>query len=195
MKVIYYSLHSCVYQYTAVLAYVLVSGVELPDKPVEYKTSSTEMGGRTYEFKGAPKPRNGVAGPGTGSTEHHVHISIVLLAPLCRMDVLRLVRGPRKRGDEYAAPRNPKFTYAGWIIHHGKPGYKLPGEPLVRFEHGTLPMDALTTDNAMKIRAMLRKWGTDGMAKRFKMYTDLLERDAIKAKIERLQMSLEDNDA
>lgn len=148
--------------------FVLVSGVERPD--------ITEHPANQH-----------------GSKEHHLHVSIVLLAPLCRMDVLRLVRGPRKRGDEYAAPRNPKFTYAGWVIHHGKPGFKIDGEPLVRFEYGTLPMDALTTDNAMKIKAMLKKWGTDGMAKRFKMYTDLLERDIIKAKIERLQMSLEDN--
>jgi len=156
------------------LLYTLVSGVELPDKMQNPSTG----------IKGRPIP--------SGSTEHHVHVCVVLLAPLKRLDVLKMVRGPRKLGDEYAAPRNPKFTYAGWVIHHGKPGYKLEGEPLVRFESGTLPLDPLTTDSAMKIKDMLSKWGTDGTRLRFKMYTDLLERDRIKMKIEQLQMSLED---
>lgn len=156
------------------LLYVLVSGIERPDLKEDSK---------------------GVAINQHGSNENHVHVCIVLLAPLKRNDVLKMLRGPRKLGDEYAAPRNPKFTYAGWVIHHGKPGYKLDGEPLVRLESGTLPMDAITTDNAMKIRGLIRKWGTEGTRKRFREYTDLLERDVIKRKIEQLQMSLEDQDA
>ena len=162
------------------MLYVLVSGVERPD--LETGTEESLKAGW----------RNNC---GSGSKEHHVHLCIVLLAPLKRNDVLKMLRGPRKLGDEYAAPRNPKFTYAGWVIHHGKPGFKLEGEPLVRFEHGTLPMDAITTDNAMKIRGLLRKWGTDENRKRFGVYTEMLERDAIKRKIEQLQMSLEDQDA
>lgn len=157
------------------LLYVLVSGVEHPDKT---QNPSTGIKGRPIA---------------SGSDENHVHVCVVLLAPLTRIDVLKMVRGQRKLGDEYAAPRNPKFTYAGWVIHHGKPGYKLDGEPLVRYESGTLPMDPLTTDSAMKIKAMLSKWGTDGTRKRFKEYTDLLERDRIKMKIEQMQMLLEDN--
>lgn len=159
------------------LLYALVSGVEVPDTTDQVPPGYT---GSTPKFSPS------------GSHEHHVHLCIVLLAPLKRNDVLKMLRGPRKLGDEYAAPRNPKFTYAGWVIHHGKPMGKLEGEPLVRFEHGTLPMDALTTDNAMKIKMLLRKWGTEGTRSRFKMYNDLLERDVIKRKIEQLQMSLED---
>lgn len=150
------------------LLYVLVSGVERPDTIIEGVTN-----------------RN-------GSTEHHVHVCVVLLAPLKRGDVLKMLRGCRKLGDEYAMPRNPALTYAGWVIHHGKPGFKLDGEPSIRLESGTLPMDPLTTDNAMKIKSLLKKWGTDGTRKRFKQYTELLERDTIKRKIEQLQMSLED---
>lgn len=176
-------------------SYVLVSGIEHPDQAVEYRTKVVEVRSQSYEFKGSAKPRASVAGVGTGSEENHVHICVVLFVPLQRSDVLKLLRGPRKLGDEYAAPRNAKFTYAGWIIHHGKPGFKIEGEPLVRFEHGTLPMDPFTTDSAMKINGMLKKWGTDDMKQRFKGYTDLLSREAIKSKIEQLQMQLEDQSA
>lgn len=154
------------------MLFVLVSGVENPDKEC---TKNGEYGKH-------------------GSSEHHVHVCVVLFTPLRRRDVLELVRGPRKLGDEYAAPRNPKFTYAGWVIHHGKPGFKVAGEPLVRYEHGTLPLDPVTTDTAVKVSAILKKWGTDGTRKRFSMYTDLLKRDKIRSKIEQLQMSLEDHE-
>lgn len=153
------------------LLFVLVSGVELPDNEC---TKNGEHGKH-------------------GSSEHHVHLCLVLFTPVRRRDVLELVRGPRKLGDEYCAPRNPKFTYAGWVIHHGKPGFKIPGEPLVRFEHGTLPLDPVTTDTAVKVSAILKKWGTDGTRERFAMYTELLKRDKIRSKIEQLQMSLEDH--
>ena len=156
------------------LLFVLVSGVERPD---------------TEEQITAFGPVRSV----TLSKELHVHLCVVLLAPLKRIDVLKMLRGPRKLGDEYCAPRNPKFTYAGWLIHHSKSDSKVDGQSLVRFEHGTLPMDPLTTDSAMKIKSMQRKYGTDATAVRFKMYLDLLERDAIKRKIEQLQMSLEDH--
>lgn len=155
------------------LLFVLVSGVERPD---------TEGPGAFDDKK-----------KHSGSTEHHVHVCLVLFTPCRRRDVLELVRGPRKLGDEYAAPRNPKFTYAGWVIHHGKPGFKILGEPMVRFEHGTLPLDPVTTDTAVKVAAILKKWGTDGTRKRFAMYTELLKRDKIRSKIEQLQMSLEDH--
>lgn len=157
------------------ILFVLVSGVEVPDK--------NESPNKGIEWKPIP----------SGSTEHHVHVCLVLFTPLRRRDVLELVRGPRKLGDEYCAPRNPKFTYAGWVIHHGKPGFKVLGEPLVRFEHGTLPLDPVTTDTAVKVTAILKKWGTDGTRKRFNMYTELLKRDKIRSKIEQLQMSLEDH--
>ena len=159
--------------------FVLVSGVERPDHA--YNHDVNIHGEKHHTTKGSV------------STEHHVHVCVVLFTPVRRRDVLELVRGPRKLGDEYCAPRNPKFTYAGWVIHHGKPGFKIDGEPLVRFEHGTLPLDPVTTDTAVKVSAILKKWGTDGTRKRFAMYTELLKRDKIRSKIEQLQMSLEDH--
>lgn len=159
------------------LQYVLVSGVERPDS----------VSAAVNKF-GQASIRNG----GSVSTEHHVHLCVVLFKPSKRGDVLQLVRGTRKLADEYCAPRNPRFAYAGWIIHHGKPGFKIDGEPLIRYEFGTLPMDPFTEDTANKIKSLLKKWSTPEMEARFKGYTDLVTKASIKRKIEQLQMSLED---
>lgn len=139
------------------LSYILVSGVERPD------TVSDECN----KF-GVPSPR-----VSNMSNEHHVHVCVVLHKSGKRGDVLQLIRGTRKLGDEYCAPRNPKFAYAGWVIHHGKPGFKIDNEPLIRFEWGTLPMDAFTPDVATKIKGLLKKWGTPEMEERFKGYTNI----------------------
>lgn len=157
------------------IGYVLVSGVEQPDK-----MESPEG----VNWKPIP----------SGSKEHHVHVCLVLHVPLNRAGALKLVRGQRKLGDEYCAPRNPKFAYAGWVIHHSKPSFKIPGEPMIRYEYGTLPMDPFTTEWALKIDAILKKWGSPGMKNRFGVYTALLNKHKIKEKIEQLKMSLEDTD-
>lgn len=153
--------------------FALVSGVELPDTDFNNKDN---------------RPN------GSGSEQRHVHLCLVLLLPHKRADVLRMVRGPRKLGDEYATPRNPKFTYAGWVIHHAKPSYKVEGEQDIIYECGDLPMDAFTTDNALAVERMLKKWGSPRMFQRFKVYTDLLKKHKIQEKIECLQMELEDHD-
>lgn len=164
------------------LSFVLVSGVERPDN----MANTVGPNGKPFvEGKGS----------GTGSKEHHVHLCLVLFVPRQRADVLKLVRGPRKMGDEYCAPRNAKFPYAGWVIHHAKPSYKLDGEPDIRFERGMLPMDPFTSDWALKIKSLMTKWGTPAMEQRFKGYLDLLRKNKIQEKIEQLQMSLEDNNA
>lgn len=160
------------------LSYVLVSGIEHPDTAF---TKDTNVYGTKVHTTG-----------GSVSKQDHVHLCVVLFVPLQRADVLKMLRGPRKLGDEYATPRNAKFPYAGWVIHHAKPGFKIDGEPNIRFEHGTLPMDPFTTDWAMKIAGLMKKWGTPTMERRFKGYTDLLAKHKIKEKIEQLQMSLED---
>lgn len=130
------------------LSYVLVSGVERPDQ-------------------------NDIKPHAAGSTEHHVHLCVVLQRPCKRGEVLQLVRGTRKLGDEYCAPRNARFTYAGWVIHHAKHSFKLDGEPLIRFESGTLPLDPFTEAVATSIRGLLKKWGTPDLEQRFKGYTDI----------------------
>lgn len=151
--------------------FVLCSGIESPDKtlPETFTTASRSSG-------------------------EHVHLCVVLLEPKARPDVLTMLRGKRKVLDEYCAPRNPKFSYAGWVIHHAKPEYKLPGEPPIRFEHGTLPMDPITIEWALKIDGMLKKYGYDLMKRRFAPYTDLLQRHKTLEKVEGLLMSLEDRD-
>lgn len=153
------------------LSYVLVSGVELPDK---YASPDGKAG--------PPIP--------SGSTELHVHVCVVLQRPGKRGDVLQLLRGARKLGDEYCAPRTDRFTYAGWVIHHAKPTYKLDGEPGIRFERGDLPMDPFTEDAALKIKGLLSKWGTDELRARFKAYVDIpttrpVSKNEIQAKIDR----------
>lgn len=149
------------------IQYVLVSGVEKPD---------LESAGEH------------------GSKDVHVHIALVVQVPKNRTEVLRMVRGPRKMGDEYAAPRNNKFSYAGWIIHHSKPGFKLDGEPGIRYENGDIPMDPFTTEWALKIDAIMKKWGSDPMKKRFSGYTEMLRKNRIKERIEALQMQIQDED-
>ena len=163
--------------------FVLVSGVESPDlQPTQGCATKDQLGPWT-----GGKNQYGSAG-------EHVHVCLVLLEPKNRSDVLGMLRGKRKVLDEYAAPRNPKFSYAGWVIHHAKLDWKIPGEPGIRFEHGTLPMDPITTDWAVKIHGICKKWGSDVMRKRFKVYLDLVEKNKIMEKVERLMMSMEDQD-
>ena len=164
--------------------YVLVSGVEHPDIQPTHGCSTKEQLGPWNNGKNQ-----------YGSAGDHVHLCVVLLEPKQRQDVLRMLRGPRKMSDEYCTPRNPKFTYAGWVIHHSKSDWKIDGEPDVRFEHGTLPLDPITTDTAVEIKRILDKFGSDVMKRRFKAYTDMISKNKIMEKIERLQMQLNDEDA
>lgn len=167
------------------LLFALVSGVEVPDTLEVRQGCAQPDELATWKFKGNQY----------GSSETHVHLCVVLRAPLCRLDVLKLVRGPRKMGDEYCAPRNPRFTYAGWVIHHAKSDWKVDGEPSIRYEFGTLPMDPFTTDAAVAIVRLLKKYPSPAMEARFKGYAKLLEHDKIKSKIEQYTMLLEDHDA
>nr|QTE03424.1 MAG: replication-associated protein [Phoenicurus auroreus CRESS-DNA-virus sp.] len=153
--------------------FIAVSGIEKPDTDFPGKEGTVNQ---------------------YGSNGEHVHLCVVLLEPKVRADVLKLLRGPRKLGDEYCAPRNAKFSYAGWIIHHAKPEWKIPSEPPLRFEYGTLPMDPLTIEWALKISAVLKKYGYDLMRRRFRQYTELLTKHKTMEKIEGLLMTLEDQD-
>lgn len=160
------------------ILYVLISGIEEPDKVTAPDTG----------IKWRPSS--------SGSHGEHVHIALVLYVPRKRNEVLQLCRGARKlTDDEYCTPRNPKFTYAGWILHHTKPNNKVKGEPLVRYENGTCPMDPFTTDSAMAIKRMVDKFGSELITPRYTKYLELLTRDKIKQQIENLQMLLEDRSA
>lgn len=114
-----------------------------------------------------------VDGRAGASSENHIHLAIIMLSPSKRQDVLQLLRGKRKLGDEYCVPRNQKFTYAGWVAHHAKIDWKLEGEPGIRYEAGVLPMDAYNPDVAANVVKMVNKFGDEAMKERFKQYYDI----------------------
>nr|QTE03577.1 MAG: replication-associated protein [Tragopan caboti CRESS-DNA-virus sp.] len=112
--------------------------------------------------------------PSQGSDEVHVHVAIILEKPAKRGDVLQMLRGPRCIGinNEYAVPRNPKYTYAGWIAHHTKILSKLnPDGPLKLYEYGDLPMDSYDEETCWKVIRMIKKFGNEEMKQRFKSYS------------------------
>lgn len=116
-----------------IATYILVSGIEQPDD----------------------------ANITWGSKELHVHIALVVKNPITREQALKLIRGFPKRSEEYAVPRNQKFTYAGWYLHHTKMDSKLAKEPMIRYEYGTLPMDPDDMDTKIKVKRMFKKFGCD----------------------------------
>lgn len=121
-----------------------------------------------------------------GSEEIHIHVALVLKEPANRGDVLQLLRGPRSigLGNEYAVPRNPKFTYAGWIAHHTKVFTKINADgPYKLIEFGDLPMDAYDEETCWKVIRMIKKFGNDEMRKRFKSYSDKIDEYKLAAAI------------
>jgi hypothetical protein len=116
---------------TGPASYLLVSGIEQPDN----------------------------ADITWGSKELHVHIALVSEYPLRRDQALSLIRGNVATTEEYAVPRNTKYTYAGWYLHHTKLDWKLVNEPAIRFEYGTLPEDATDIDTKGKVQRMFKKFG------------------------------------
>lgn len=112
------------------------------------------------------------------STEDHVHIAVIMKKMSKREEVLDLMRGPRSLGPgkEYCVPRNPKFSYAGWVMHHTKKQYKInPDGPLQLYEHGDLPMDAYDEKTCWAVIRMINKFGNIKMKERFKSYQDKIE--------------------
>lgn len=96
-----------------------------------------------------------------GSKENHVHIALVFHYPLRRDQALAHCRGLLKKTDEYATPRNRKFTYAGWFLHHTKIDWKLASELPLRYEYGLLPADPLDEDTKKSVARMFNKFGKD----------------------------------
>lgn len=129
---------------------------------------------------GVEKPDINTPGPAKAN-EDHVHLAIIMLNPCKRKDVLQLCRGQRKRGDEYCVPRNPKFTYAGWVGHHAKIAWKLDGEPGIRYESGVLPMDAFTDEVAANVVKMIQKYAPE-LQERFNQYFELHHKGKLMAK-------------
>lgn len=113
-----------------------------------------------------------------GSKEDHVHVALVFLVPVCRATALKMCR-ETKVGDEYATPRNRKFTYAGWLAHHTKVAFKVDPESTLFYEYGTLPMDSYEEETCWKVLKILKKFGNPEIKLRFSSYYDAI--DAFKA--------------
>ena len=132
------------------LVYALVSGLEQPD----------------------------AADQSYGSRQIHCHIALIFKYHLRRDQVLAVCRGLVKKTEEYCTPRNKKFTYAGWYMHHAKLDWKLVKEPPVRLEIGVLPEDDSTEYNLASIKRLYKKFGCDDLSQsallksRFSKYLD-----------------------
>ena len=110
-----------------------------------------------------------------GSMQDHVHIALVFLRPVCRATALKMCR-EFKAGDEYATPRNRKYTYAGWLAHHTKAAWKVDQEASkVFFEYGTLPMDSYDEETCWKVVKILKKFATPDIKVRFSGYYDAID--------------------
>lgn len=135
------------------IVYGLIGGLESPDGnlpvPVEQRTN-------------------------IGSSQEHVHIALVFLRPVCRATALKMCR-ETKLGDEYATPRNRKFTYAGWLAHHTKLAFKVDPESTLFYEYGTLPMDSYDEQTCWAVLKILKKFGNPDIKQRFSSYYDAID--------------------
>lgn len=126
---------------TDVLEYAMVSGIEFPENL-------------------SPDPASGRGGSYVyGSQNEHVHIALVFKYQLRRDQVLGRCRGLMKKTEEYAVPRNRKFTYAGWFMHHSKIDLKVVNEPSIRYEYGVLPIDSFDDVVKKNVVRMFNKFG------------------------------------
>ena len=136
--------------------YVMVSGVETPD--VRRLCGANTMASSTL----------------------HVHIGIVVKKKINRAQAFDLIRPAGSytpSGSTYAAPRSRKQPYAGWVYHHSKMIFrgeacKLDGEPELRYEHGTLPMDEWDNNTISIIHYRRKSFGTIKTKLRFQHYQD-----------------------
>lgn len=145
------------------LVYGLIGGMENPDAGL---LTAPAYQGTNPQF--SP----------TGSRENHVHVALVFLVPVCRATALKMCR-ETKVGDEYATPRNRKFTYAGWLAHHTKVAFKVDPESTLFYEYGTLPMDSYDEETCWRVLKILKKFANPEIKMRFSSYYDKI--DEIKA--------------
>lgn len=142
------------------IVYGLIGGLEFSDGAAP---AYTTQHGETVALTG-----------GTISRQEHVHVALVFLRPVCRATALKMCR-ETKLGDEYATPRNRKFTYAGWLAHHTKLVSKVDPESTLFYEHGTLPMDAYDEQTCWAVLKILKKFATPDIKLRFSSYYDAID--------------------
>ncbi len=118
----------------------------------------------------------------------HVHCALIVKKPIKRWEALKFFR-ESKIDDEYAVPRNEKFTYLGWRLHHIKDDTKIDDKRIL-FEHGTLPMDRIDESNIKEIKRMVAKFPgpTDP---RYTPYIEMATDEAIKRrKLEKMEAEI-----
>lgn len=142
------------------VVYALIGGMEYADTKM---STETNVHGDAIHTTG-----------GSVSKEQHVHIALVFLSPVCRATALKMCRDT-KLGDEYATPRNKKFTYAGWLAHHTKAAFKVDPASTLFWEFGTLPMDSYDEQTCWKVAKILKKFGNPDVKVRFHSYYDMLD--------------------
>lgn len=74
--------------------------------------------------------------------DHHVHIALVFTHEVSKKDVLKYLGNPV--GQKYASPRNQKWPYCGWKVHHCKKESKVESDETkhILWEWGQLPADS-----------------------------------------------------
>ena len=142
------------------IVYGLIGGLESPDGSAP---AYTTQHGETVALTGV-----------TISRQEHVHVALVFLRPVCRATALKMCR-ETKLGDEYATPRNTKFTYAGWLAHHTKLVSKVDPDITLFYEYGTLPMDSYDEQTCWKVVKILKKFATPDIKLRFSSYYDAID--------------------
>ena len=142
------------------IVYGLIGGLESPDGA---NPQYTAPNGEVVSLTG-----------GTVSKQEHVHVALVFLRPVCRATALKTCR-ETKLGDEYATPRNKRFTYAGWLAHHTKLVSKVDPAITLFYETGTLPMDSYDEQTCWKVVKILKKFATPDIKLRFSSYYDAID--------------------
>ena len=107
------------------------------------------------EFGSHPIYQQGTAPRHVDPTEH-IHCALITKQPIKRYEALKFFR-EEKLADEYCVPRNEKFTYLGWRLHHIKDETKV-GEERILYESGSLPMDNINEHNVKEIKRMIAKF-------------------------------------
>lgn len=88
--------------------------------------------------------------PGSRSATTHVHCGLILHQPAVRASVIRMMLNREENdlptGAVYCAVRNQRYSYGGWVAHHGKTFTKLnPTTTNLLWEHGSLPREWFST--------------------------------------------------
>lgn len=130
--------------------------------------------------------------------ESHVHIALIFLEPQTRNQIIGLFGLDPKEPGLYLTPRNEKYLYATWKIHHTKKQTKISNTPSdwVLLELGKLPVDSdqdllknrsflirfvtryETDPSILNVNALLQRADVLQWAKELEEFKDLIEDDS-----------------